>query len=108
MAGVPKEETVKQLPTEAPNKNPTKVSPQKQPDFIDKSKNYLFLKNWEEAKNKYSWNWLETPADDKNVYRFFFNFSSGFNNPDSSHLSINQKADDYTWTLTKTKCKQTC
>ena len=100
MAGVPKEETVKQLPTEAPNKNPTKVSPQKQPDFIDKSKNYLF-KNWEEAKNKYSWNWLETPADDKNVYRFFFNFSSGFNNPDSSHLSINQKADDYTWTLTK-------
>lgn len=68
--------------------------------FIDNTKNYLF-KNWEEAKLKYSWNWLETPADDKNVYRFFFNFSSGFNNPDSSQLSINQKVDDYTWALTK-------
>jgi WD40 repeat protein len=100
MVGVLKEETVKQPATEEPNKNPTKVSPPKQPDFIDNTKNYLF-KNWEEAKFKYSWNWLETAADDKNVYRFFFNFSSGFNNPDSLHLSINQKADDYTWTLTK-------
>ncbi|MBL0199183.1 MAG: hypothetical protein IPP81_03155 [Chitinophagaceae bacterium] len=100
MVGVLKEETVKQPATEEPNKNPTKVSPPKQPDFIDNTKNYLF-KNWEEAKFKYSWDWLETAADDKNVYRFFFNFSSGFNNPDSLHLSINQKADDYTWTLTK-------
>ncbi len=100
MVGLSKEETIKQPATTEPKTNPATASSPKQPDFIDNTKNYLF-KNWEEAKFKFSWNWLETPADDKNVYRYFINFSSGFNHPDSTQLSITQRADDYTWALTK-------
>lgn len=63
--------------------------------FIDNTKKYLF-KNWEEAKQKFSWNWLETPGDDKNVYRSFSNYSNV-----NLMLNIVQKVSDYTWTITK-------
>jgi hypothetical protein len=100
MVGISKEETIKQPATAEPKNNPATASSPKQPDFIDNTKKYLF-KNWEEAKQKFNWNWLETPADDINVYRYFFNSSSGNNNPDGSQLSITQRVDEYTWALTK-------
>lgn len=71
--------------------------------FIDKNKNYLF-KNWEEAKQKFSWNWLETSGDDQNVYRSLSNYADlnqNGNFPDSTILTIVQKATDFTWTITK-------
>ncbi|MEO5946319.1 MAG: hypothetical protein ABIP79_05845 [Chitinophagaceae bacterium] len=31
----------------------------------------ILINNWSDAKTKYRWDWLETPKDDVNVYRYF-------------------------------------
>lgn len=58
--------------------------------FAEKEENILFS-NWTDAKTKYKWLWLETPKDDINVVRSFYNANS---------LSINQKNKNYSWTKT--------
>ncbi len=82
-----------------PKRNENNSTANSSVPFIDNAKNYIF-KNWDELKWKYQWNWLETSDRDANVSRFFMNLN-GSTDPDSTILRINQKADNYTWALTK-------
>ncbi len=56
--------------------------------YAETEENILFS-NWTEAKTKYKWLWLETPKDEKKVFRSFY---------DVNNLSVVQKTKDYCWT----------
>ncbi len=62
---------------------PTTFVPEKKPE----TRNTIFS-NWEEAKTKLNWLWLEVPATDKNVRRYFSNNS----------LMVLQKNSGHSWT----------
>ena len=62
--------------------------------FIEPNKKYVFH-IWSLAKTAFKWRWLETPANDPNVYRQLANET----------LIINQKATDYTWALAEPTVK---
>lgn len=57
--------------------------------FADQPENVMF-DNWPAAKSKYRWQWLETPKDDLNVYRYFTN--------ENKLTVINKLKEGFSWT----------